>query len=95
MEHTALPWDAVIATRRDGGGKELLILPAGQRRIIAKISPDDKMDEQDEPNARFIVRAVNSHYELVGALKRLQHWVLPSDPDADIIRAALKKAGAE
>jgi hypothetical protein len=95
MEHTALPWEGVIGTRKDGGGDEILITAVGQKRIIAKVSPVDKMDEQDEPNARFIVCAVNSHYDLVEALKRLQHWVLPSDPDADIIRAALKKAGAE
>ena len=53
-------------------------------------------DAELEDIAAFIVRAVNSHYEMLEALKGLVGWVdqVRDDPAADMVkaRAAIKKA---
>jgi len=88
MEHTALPWGVAIRTRT-------IQVVAGEKRFI--IGPDTEA----EATAAFIVRAVNSHYALVAALKRLTeygnifaHKNNEASPYAQA-RAALEKAGAE
>jgi len=35
---------------------------------------------------------VEQNAKLISALKRTQHWISPSDPDAEMIREAIKEA---
>jgi len=102
MNHTPGPWESVIGTRKDGMGEEILVTTAGQQRIVAKVSPADKMDEQDVPNARLIAAAPELVEACLVAVVYLDE--LMQDLSGDVwwenhlrtqLRAALAKAGAK
>lgn len=90
--HTPLPWRY---TRSFG---TIEIVPNGTQQPLAGIDFDA---EEDRANAAFIVRACNSHYQLVSALRGLLDEITKS-PSADSILdsaaaghafAALSQAG--
>lgn len=75
----------------------------GHTVCTLELSEDDVTEENQEQKeteqeeiAAFIVRACNSHYELLEALKGLVGWVdqVRDDPAADMVkaRAAIAKA---
>lgn len=64
MTHTPTPWRIAARRTKDGGSWNILG-PAGAA-IIARVLPGPA-----EADAEFIVRAVNSHDELLEALKDL------------------------
>jgi len=67
-KHTPCPWTAY---KRMPGKCTIEISRLGLRTVIAKIDDDELCPEHHghyEANAEFIVRAVNSHEELVKAL---------------------------
>ncbi len=88
-KHTPLPWMA------DGGEVRA---ESGNGRTVALLY---SITNEDEANAALIVRAVNSHDDLVSALEIMIRAFNVSDVDPIVAftsieraRAALKKAGA-
>lgn len=66
-KHTELPWRSPGTMVRDAGPA---FAPIAANTLIAKVySTAYKDDAQALANAAFIVRACNSHYELLEALK--------------------------
>ena len=78
VKHTPLPWD------RDGFNlSSVIALDSGRRyfRICScsfdKSIKDTSLQIEDElANAAFIVKCVNSHYELVEALRNVNEFLL-------------------
>lgn len=83
-KHTPTPWDV-------DDGDNVSIFELDTFDFIAEASWSDKRRSQAEANAAFIVRAVNSHYQLLEACKRAL-----SMPDGtltpDILANAIAKA---
>src|ERR1700676_1035431 len=74
--HTPLPWKV--------DGKSILF--ANDKVLADKIEGFSTSDSQDEVNAAFIVRAVNCHEALLGALKDIYESILTpmaQDDDCD------------
>lgn len=73
--HTALPWEL---GRTIGGYIDIDALDGpipwtALARVVVEV--DGKRSDEGEANAAFIVRACNSHYQLVKALRRnLEGW---------------------
>lgn len=66
-KHTATPWTMRLAT----GSSDLHIIGAGGE-LVAKLPYRD--GRPNKPNADAIVRVVNSHDDLVAALRDLLEW---------------------
>lgn len=67
--HTPLPW---IEGKEHVYGPTNLIMQAHQSGPYKRLAQCDCSDDPtDEENTRFIVRACNSHYELLDALKAI------------------------
>jgi hypothetical protein len=89
MKHTELPWTCSkplkgfntesISVDKDEG--------ANSKRMIFEISSNflccSELNEEDRANAKFIVKACNSHYELLEALQ-LTLKLLSGDPCKDV-----------
>lgn len=101
QNHTPLPWGSrgvdgyIIAIAREG------YMP---HATVHSAKPNHTLSFEDLQNAAFIVRAVNSHQELVEALKlalefmeqdRCDSYYNPQESEVEIVRAALKKAEGE
>lgn len=81
-EHTPTPWIQSACTVhqadnwKDGenlGGKEIA--------HVYDILSDDLPTDENEANAAFIVRAVNSHAALVEAVEGLLPWIAKAQAD--------------
>lgn len=109
IKHSALPWEATPAIGALGEfcfmdikceGDFYTIATATSARATPKGVVNDR--EWSEANAAFIVRACNSHYELLEALKWLVSRIEPMEQDGSInipgvatlnqARAAIAKA---
>jgi hypothetical protein len=89
-KHTPTPWRDCAPPSNFHKGK-IFIRPANGERLIAIVSGEMQQDEI-RANAAFIVRAVNTHDDLVEALKDLLDGT--GDMTAERIekaRAALRK----
>lgn len=66
MSHTPLPWRNLGEGCRDYEGAEIGVTG----KVVAVICIEDAVDatEQERDDAEFIVKAVNNHYLLLGAL---------------------------
>jgi len=90
QKHTALPWasihyndnKAIICHQPDDMSQPEI--------CVAEIECKAKEIPVFEANAALIVRAVNSHYELLAALKKAVEYL----PDCDEALAAIAKAEA-
>ena len=92
--HTPLPWAAQPLETGDDAGVSIIGSDLGGL-VCASLPWPSEIDSGDysrvESNAAFIVRACNSHYQLVEALRALLEDAHPEAyPDA---RAALSQAG--
>ena len=81
-KHSPLPWIYEVFP----AGTTIWTDEKGRSREICKVTPRGEMrDSEGEANAAFIVRAVNSHDDLLNALKavveRLAGWMEIADPD--------------
>jgi hypothetical protein len=87
-QHSLLPWNAFIVPINDAADGCLIDCPDpanGGWSVAEAFGPDARA------NVEFIVRACNSHYELMGALRGL----LENEPSAENTRraiAAIRKA---
>jgi glucose dehydrogenase len=90
--HTPLPWKASDSGTGIWSANE----PLGKNKIIAICSCDAVSRSKDEntANADFILRACNSHYELLAALEACRNIVYRhgQDHQMDILDAAIAKA---
>lgn len=93
-KHSELPWRLEPISP---GDKELIII-----KPRVSIDFDDVDHEEQYENARFIIQAVNSHYELVEALKRAlqaiesaRNGATPAITEVKNINKALSKARGE
>lgn len=98
MKHTALPWKYEGPCYTDNGGKYL--------SIITEDCANEVLDEYgvNEADAEFIVKACNSHYELLEALTEIHEAAKKLDanwhasPTIDLMnlglaaKAAIEKA---
>lgn len=67
-QHTPLPWrtNTIIEGRA-------IAIEAGRNTHICQVAKDALLShDETNANAAFIVRACNSHYELLGALKDIR-----------------------
>ena len=92
QKHTPLPWKVALLG-------ELIVGPS-ERVIAACAFLADGVGGPDEitANAKFIVRACNSHYQLVEALKNLYMEIRgynPTDIDLTEAEVVLLAAGVE
>lgn len=94
-KHTPLPWTVQKQYHDDGHVPTNHLIPTGKNKhwenwIIGTIGNT----AQDNKNAAFIVRACNSHYELLAALELVSN--LPGfeagEPYGIIVRNAIAKA---
>ena len=100
-QHTPTPW--AISFGFDPsmtGEREVFVAPASGVPVGIKISTPWvesawKGDPEAEANARFIVRAVNCHDELLTALILVTKRCGPDSSDGAIARAAIAKAQGE
>ena len=79
MEHTTLPWftKELIDNNGENGGWEI---DNGKTKVSLYI---DKAEDVE-----FIVRACNSHYELLGVVKEdLNHWGEKAERCDDVIKS--------
>lgn len=76
--HTPLPW-RLGSTKKDGMAfsREIETSLMGHCTVGHTVAPSssEAMIERAEANAAFIVRACNSHYELLEALKQVMGWI--------------------
>lgn len=104
IKHSPLPW--VFETQLENWELDCGEVGASVFQIIvSKDGGDVFVGYTDETNAKFIVRACNSHYELIGALencryhlKELYNNVHDGDPEYTLIQEAnsvLSKAKGE
>jgi hypothetical protein len=93
--HTALPWKGTDSgTGIFSAGEQL-----GKNKIIAICSSDAVSRSRGEniANADFILRACNSHYQLLDTLDFVRGWFVDNELDSEYyaifeeIRAALAK----
>jgi hypothetical protein len=83
-KHTPLPWEA-----EEGAARGAWIMGAnGEWGALACGETDNSAVE----NTKFIVRAVNSHYELLEALKDARFALYGNGPGNPKIDAAIWKA---
>ena len=97
MEHTALKWEVrtMSPVRKDAKG--MICVMAVNSPINATLAAIGT-DEQAKANAEFIVRAVNSHDELVDALGNMISYLDFNDRGTDVsesAREAIAKATKE
>jgi len=96
-QHTALPW-VIDKYGHVTRGRECV----SANGFSMVMSSGDRQNEA-KANAAFIVRACNSHYQLVSALRGLVNALAENDEDGmtefsdDMVRAraALSQAGGE
>ena len=95
-QHTQGPWEVVEESR---GGKFMIFGP-GSRDIVASVS--DVMGPACQANAEFIVRACNSHDDLLSVLDEILREVdeayadgVPLPPWDSRARSAYAKATEE
>jgi len=91
IKHTPGPW------RIDAPAGSVIIGPDEIDVALTFAGSGFRELETDEANAEFIVRACNSHDELLAALQRVADWIFNIDGDcvADAqawARAAIAKA---
>lgn len=72
IQHTPTPW---VATPIGQGTNDFCIHAAGIPWQLAYLAANSQIDWPIEANAAFIVRAVNSHDDLVAALKEAREYV--------------------
>lgn len=113
-QHTPTPWTADEYESRDDQGRYMtsqicdangLVIVEFSNSSVAEIHHEDhRWDAKAKANAAFIVRAVNAHYDLVGALRFILAFYEPGQKALDTEawkhaeaagRAALAKAEAE
>ena len=68
------------------------VVDADGTMVIDVPAQDYGDHDRSDSIARSIIRACNNHYKLLEALRRTQHWIAPNDPDAEMIRQAIKEA---
>lgn len=80
--HTPTPW-GVDEIAEDEAGQETLGIYAEEGGYVCGIhcGSDTQIDEQDQANVAFIVKAVNCHDELVKLLKEIHFAVERGDTD--------------
>lgn len=81
MEHVLTPWSLV---QGQSDGRTHIV--GGRGEGVVSFGPF----EDEFANAAFIIRAVNSHEELVMTLKMLSHGL--NDPDRADVLAIIAKA---
>jgi len=100
-KHTSGPWKVKEWTY--GNGRESFLTIEGPTDAIARThllyrpqEPHTRHVEEEIANAEFIVRAVNSHDELVEALQNLhdacEYWENQNDPVLADARKAIANA---
>lgn len=70
---------------------------SGAQPVLCTLGSEETSDSEDEANARFIVLACNSHYDLLQALRAVLPWAeddKPEQPEFAAARAAIAKAEA-
>jgi len=78
-EHTALPWESTSAIENEDGSFTASVLDAHNVTILTVTNRDQELAEAD---ARFIVRACNSHGALLAMLEKCERRVsVGNDPD--------------
>lgn len=87
-KHTATPWQVI--PKNDHGNINYKIANESYTWIIAEMKADTDIDTQ-ENNAKFIVKAVNMHDELVSTLEQLYPYC-EGDTTRGIIEKVLSKA---
>lgn len=96
-KHSPTPWKAGrldMQTRIEGyGGK--YIYDANTRYVAAAIGCEVAKWDEVVANARYIVLCVNSHEELVGALRAVIAVADRDTPEFRQARAALASVGGE
>lgn len=85
--HTPLPYKMIKFPNYDGG--TYIAIHQGDETCIAKWY---SATPQDEENAAFIVRACNSHYDLLEVLKAALVLMEGQFGESPAIRAAIAKA---
>lgn len=74
VKHTPTPWGKTYIAHQDGkGGSSYYKVDGAQRSICRTV--DQLAGPQDEANIDFIVRACNTHDEMLSALKFVQAWL--------------------
>lgn len=97
-KHTPTPWRVVNGNRIKD---ELMPFDRDERDTILITTVSGHGDcESDKANAAFIVKAVNSHYQLVAALQEMMQYagIIEERCDSvatDAARKALDAVGAE
>lgn len=82
--HTPLPWLQ--------GKPYVEEIHSLRKRTVAITNANDRRFEpEDEANAEFIVRACNSHYDLLEALRYARRFLNPVDHDVAFVDAAIAK----
>ena len=85
VQHTPTPWQAEPEEASEGRG--IVICSAAGDAIVATITPEDdhQADAVDWANAGLIVQAVNSHADLVAALKAIVARINGVWDDPDLV----------
>lgn len=81
-KHTPTPWNTPAVTINDAS-----------KKIIAICT--DRSNEENKANAAFIVRAVNSHDELLSALQQIGYKALTLPEIVQMARDVLAKVEAK
>jgi hypothetical protein len=78
MEHTPTPWK-VVKTPKQEGGNITQIYGGDGFEVVTRVRSAERSTAK---NAAFIVKAVNSHEELLEALKEIVQIELDQDPES-------------
>ena len=92
MKHTELPW----RVNEYGFGYIEKVSDHGSDNGIATTDNNPRLKEENEANAEFIVKAVNSFYGLVDALEAVDDFMNGHDDGLglhQVVLDALKEAG--
>ena len=98
-KHTPGPW----VWHEQGEANEYCLLASGQKWVIAFRQNGELMPERQRANAAFIVRACNSHDDLLAALVGAEAFMsgIPDTSDLyprewlKVVRAAITRAKGE
>lgn len=92
LDHDPLPW----TVDEIGGDRANLYVLNACDLVVAKVVgwPEADMTRQPKETAEFIVRACNSHDELVAACKALVEWATDFEADDERTTSVLNRAVA-
>jgi hypothetical protein len=92
-KHTPVPWEMILGgSERHLGILRKQCMP-GVERAIAEITFNDR-EEFNKANAAFIIKACNSHYELLEVLKSVGEY-LEQRADAEYVSGNPNPVGNE